>query len=182
MESVKKFEMVPASMLLDKNVISAINFHCGDDDGDEGQFGKYSDGLLWVGTVTDDDGKKIHGLHLATAEYPEEGSTTLVEFDAPATDQAEVERLTAERNALQLLLNDLEEQNHSLEQRRYAEQQACQAAERRVKELEAAMGQVQSLCMSFPEKAIGMKAHYVRQMLDIATRALNPTAEAVSHE
>jgi hypothetical protein len=40
-----------------------------------------------------------------------------------------------ERDALQLMLNDLEEQNHSLEQRRHAEQQACQAAERRVKEL-----------------------------------------------
>lgn len=101
MESLKKFEMVPASMLLDKNVISAINFHCGDDDGDDGQFGKYSDGLLWIGTVTDDDGKEIHGLHLATAEYPEEGSTTLVEFEAPAIDLAEVERLTAERDALQ---------------------------------------------------------------------------------
>lgn len=84
--------------------------------------------------------------------------------------------------ALQLLLNERDEQLTSLEQRRHAEQQACQAAERRVKELEAAMGQVQSLCMSFPEKAIGMKAHSVRQMLDIATRALNPTAEAVSHD
>jgi len=42
--------------------------------------------------------------------------------------QAKLDRVTAERNALQLLLNDLEEQNHSLEQRRHAEQQACQAA------------------------------------------------------
>lgn len=32
-------------------------------------------------------------------------------------------------NALQLLLNERDEQNHSLEQRRQAEQQACQAAE-----------------------------------------------------
>jgi hypothetical protein len=50
-------------------------------------------------------------------------------------ESVDFDRVTAERNALQLLLNDLEEQNHSLEQRRHAEQQACQAAERRVKEL-----------------------------------------------
>jgi hypothetical protein len=44
-----------------------------------------------------------------------------------------VARLTAERNALQLLLNsrdDLGDQLTSLEQRRHAEQQASQAAER----------------------------------------------------
>jgi len=39
-------------------------------------------------------------------------------------------------NALQLLLNERDEQNHSLEQRRQAEQQACQAAERRVEQLQ----------------------------------------------
>lgn len=41
-----------------------------------------------------------------------------------------------ERDALQELLNQREEQNHDLEQRRHAEQQACQAAERRGAELE----------------------------------------------
>ena len=45
-------------------------------------------------------------------------------------DRAHVIRLTAERDALQLLLNERDEQNHSLEQRRQAEQQACQSAER----------------------------------------------------
>ncbi|MDR9749887.1 hypothetical protein RG836_00370 [Pseudomonas sp. SZMC_28357] len=78
---MSEFKLVPASMLLDKETIGAINFHCGD--GADGQFGEYSDGLLWVGTVTDDDGKEVYGLHLATSEYPEEGSTTLVEFAAP---------------------------------------------------------------------------------------------------
>ncbi|MBJ2182825.1 hypothetical protein JC795_32125 [Pseudomonas veronii] len=39
-------------------------------------------------------------------------------------------------NALQLLLNERDEQVHSLEQRRQAEQQACQAAEQRIAELE----------------------------------------------
>ena len=78
---MSEFKLVPASMLLDKETIGAINFHCGD--GADGQFGEYSDGLLWVGTVTDDDGKEVYGLHLATSEYSEEGSTTLVEFAAP---------------------------------------------------------------------------------------------------
>lgn len=48
-------------------------------------------------------------------------------------DRADLDRVTAERNALQLLLNnrdDLDDQLTSLEQRRYAEQQARKAAER----------------------------------------------------
>jgi hypothetical protein len=40
------------------------------------------------------------------------------------------EEIKAREAALQLLLNERDEQNHSLEQRRQAEQQACQAAER----------------------------------------------------
>jgi hypothetical protein len=86
------FVLVPKSMLLDKETIGAINFHCGD--GADGQFGEYSDGHLWVGTVTDDDGKEVHGLHLATSEYPEEGSTTLVEFPAVIADPKPAAHLT----------------------------------------------------------------------------------------
>lgn len=78
------FALVPKNMLLSKEVIGVINFHCGDTDQEEGgQFGQYTDGRLWVGYVLDDDGNKVHGLHIATDEYPEEGSTTLVEFPAP---------------------------------------------------------------------------------------------------
>lgn len=78
------FALVPQSMLLSKEVIGVINFHCGDTDQEEGgQFGQYTDGRLWVGYVLDDDGNKVHGLHLATDEYPEEGSTTLIEFPEP---------------------------------------------------------------------------------------------------
>lgn len=44
-----------------------------------------------------------------------------------------------ERDALQLLLNERDEQNHSLEQRCQAEQAACQAADRRVEEMKAAL-------------------------------------------
>lgn len=95
MSNSKNLKLVPASMLLDKETIGAINFHCGDG-GDN--FGEHSDGLLWIGTVTDDDGKEVYGLHLATAEYPEEGSTTLVEFEA-AEDAAQSE-LSALREEL----------------------------------------------------------------------------------
>ena len=75
------FALVPKEMLLSKEVIGVINFHCGDTAEEEGgQFGQYTDGRLWVGNVTDDDGNQVHGLHIMTDEYPEEGSTTLVEF------------------------------------------------------------------------------------------------------
>ena len=50
-----------------------------------------------------------------------------------------------ERDALQLLLNERDEQNHSLEQRRQAEQQACQAAERRVVELQSELTKARGL-------------------------------------
>lgn len=53
--------------------------------------------------------------------------------------QDEINQFRAERDALQLLLNERDEQNHSLEQRRQAEQQAGQAAERRVAEMETAL-------------------------------------------
>ncbi|WP_256658232.1 hypothetical protein [Pseudomonas sp. DG56-2] len=80
------FALVPKEMLLSKEVIGVINFHCGDSAEEEGgQFGKYTDGRLWVGNVTDDDGSQVHGLHIMTDEYPEEGSTTLVEFPPPSS-------------------------------------------------------------------------------------------------
>ena len=84
----KEFKMVPGRMLLDRATIGAILFHCGD--GSAVDLEECSEGLLWVGSVTDDDGKEVHGLHIATAEYPEEGSTTLVEFDASVTTQAPI--------------------------------------------------------------------------------------------
>jgi hypothetical protein len=128
MSEVKSFKLVPASMLLDKETIGVINFHCGD--GEDGQFGEYSDGHLWVGTVTDDDGKEVYGLHLSTAEYPEEGSSTLIEFDQPEdAAQAElaalreelanrvdrVAELAQERNDLRKALTAAEQRNELLE-------------------------------------------------------------------
>lgn len=88
--------------------------------------------------------------------------------------EADFDRVTAEREALQLLLNDrdgLEDQITSLEQRRQAEQQACQAAERRVEEL--------AELLLHCRKRIRWHGD---PMLDRVEAALNPAAEAVSHE
>ena len=60
----------------------------------------------------------------------EESCADMVPVDGGRyVESVDFDRVTAERDALQLLLNDLEEQIHNLEQRRHAEQQACQAAE-----------------------------------------------------
>lgn len=108
------------------------------------------------------------------------------------------DRVTAERESLQLMLNnrdDLDDQLTSLEQRRYAEQQAREAAERRVDVLEAAL------------KFYAEREHYHFESGNwdtvsgeplnilwcgdepdfiedgsVARAALNPTAEAESHD
>lgn len=82
------FVLVPASMLLGKEVIELVAGHCGD--GDQ-MFGDYTDGRLWIGDLEGDDGEKTHGLHIMADEYPEEGSSTLIEFprvELPAYDEA----------------------------------------------------------------------------------------------
>lgn len=87
------FVLVPASMLLGKEVIELVAGHCGD--GDQ-MFGDYTDGILWVGDLEGDDGEKTHGLHIMTEEYPEEGSSTLIEFpraDLPAYDESKEREL-----------------------------------------------------------------------------------------
>jgi len=91
--------LIPAKLHLDKSVIGAINFHCGDSEDGESQFGSYADGLLWVGAIRDDDGKEVYGLHIATAEYPEEGSTTLVEFEPAVDENAELRQQLADVSA-----------------------------------------------------------------------------------
>ena len=84
------WKLVPERMHLDSSVIETIQAHCGDGQEDAG-FGPYSDGVLWIGECEEEDGSKTYGLHIATADYPEEGSSTLVEFaaapSAPATVQ-----------------------------------------------------------------------------------------------
>lgn len=73
------FTLVPDRMHLDSSVIESIQVHCGDGQEDAG-YGPYADGILWIGECEEEDGSKTYGLHIATADYPEHGSTTLVEF------------------------------------------------------------------------------------------------------
>lgn len=73
------YALIPTRLLLDKELIESIAFHCGDGGG---SYGDYQDGILFIGEITDDDGRQVHGLHLACAECEEEGYTTLVEFAA----------------------------------------------------------------------------------------------------
>nr|WP_314532345.1 hypothetical protein [uncultured Pseudomonas sp.] len=58
------------------------------------------------------------------------------------TCTGEIERLTAERDALQLLLNDRDEQLHTLEQSRRSHFENAQAAERRIDDLLAEIAKV----------------------------------------
>jgi hypothetical protein len=57
-------------------------------------------------------------------------------------DAGEILRLTAERDALQLLLNDRDEQLHTLEQSRRSHFDNAQAAERRIDDLLAEIATV----------------------------------------
>lgn len=114
MSNSKGFKLAPASMLLDKETIGVINFHCGD--GADGQFGEYSDGHLWIGAVTDDDGKEVYGLHLSTSEYPEEGSSTLVEFDPPEdAAQAELSALREELANANEIIDQVWNRSHAID-------------------------------------------------------------------
>ncbi|CAM7197640.1 hypothetical protein ACRCMW_03980 [Enterobacter chengduensis] len=73
------YVLVPQEMHLSSEAMEGICFHCGDGDHN---FGEFTDGTLFVGDVDYGDGKKVHGLHIATADYPEEGCATICEFAA----------------------------------------------------------------------------------------------------
>ncbi len=73
------YALVPDHMRLDRKVIEEIAIHCGDGGG---IYGDYQHGILFIGEITDEEGRAVHGLHLACAECEEEGYATLVEFDA----------------------------------------------------------------------------------------------------
>lgn len=75
--------LVPQQMFLSAEAMEGICFHCGDGGF---AFGEFTDGILFVGAIDDSDGQKIHGLHIATADYPEEGYATVCEF-LPVTPQ-----------------------------------------------------------------------------------------------
>ena len=71
------YALVPQEMHLPAKSMEGICFHCGDGDHN---FGEFTDGTLFVGEVDYGDGKKVYGLHIATADYPEEGCSTICEF------------------------------------------------------------------------------------------------------
>lgn len=71
------YALVPQEMHLPAESMEGICFHCGDGGH---QFGEFTDGTLFVGEVDYGDGKKVYGLHIATADYPEEGCATICEF------------------------------------------------------------------------------------------------------
>ncbi|WP_374106931.1 hypothetical protein [Klebsiella michiganensis] len=74
------FKLVPEQMYLSAEDIQAICMQCGN--GDKKGYGDYEDGILWVGELSN-DGEVKYGLNIANANYPEEGSITVFEFDEP---------------------------------------------------------------------------------------------------
>ncbi|MGQ7113552.1 hypothetical protein ACUOFC_43735, partial [Escherichia sp. TWPC-MK] len=70
------WKLVPEQMYLEAEDIESICAQCGDGGKN---YGDFTNGILWVGEVSQDDGWK-YGLHIACAEYPEEGSVTIHEF------------------------------------------------------------------------------------------------------
>ncbi|MGC0872691.1 hypothetical protein WKG92_07310 [Pantoea agglomerans] len=73
------YVIVPQQMHLSADAMESLCFHCGDGGF---AFGDFTDGLLWVGDIENDDGTKTYGLNITTAEYPEEGSANISEFAA----------------------------------------------------------------------------------------------------
>jgi hypothetical protein len=71
------YVLVPQEMHLSAEAMEGICFHCGDGGF---AFGEFTDGILFIGAIDDSDGQKIHGLHIATTDYPEEGCATVCEF------------------------------------------------------------------------------------------------------
>lgn len=79
------FKLVPEQMYLSVEDIQAICMQCGN--GDKKGYGDYEDGILWVGELSN-DGEMKYGLNIANANYPEEGSITVFEFDEPLREVA----------------------------------------------------------------------------------------------
>ena len=79
------FKLVPEQMYLSDEDIQAICMQCGN--GDKKGHGDYEDGILWVGELSN-DGEMKYGLNIANANYPEEGSITVFEFDEPLREGA----------------------------------------------------------------------------------------------
>ncbi|EBL3543707.1 hypothetical protein N3L94_003201 [Salmonella enterica subsp. enterica serovar Kentucky] len=72
------YVLVPQQIFLEPSDIELICSQCGD--GHESGYGDFTDGLLWVGNIQRDDGSIVHGLHISSADYTEEGGVTVCEF------------------------------------------------------------------------------------------------------
>lgn len=77
--------LVPSQFVVSKQAIEGIYFTCGGDDEATTTDERWCEGVAWVGDIEEDDGTKRHGLHLMSAEYPEEGSITITHFTVPST-------------------------------------------------------------------------------------------------
>ncbi|HGG6441973.1 TPA: hypothetical protein ACJG61_004806, partial [Salmonella enterica subsp. enterica serovar Mbandaka] len=71
------YVLVPQQIFLELSDIELICSQCGD--GHESGYGDFTDGLLWVGNIQRDDGSIVHGLHISSADYTEEGGVTVCE-------------------------------------------------------------------------------------------------------
>lgn len=74
------YALVPQQIFLEPSDIELICSQCGY--GHESGYGDFTDGLLWVGNIQRDDGSIVHGLHISSADYTEEGGVTVCEFAA----------------------------------------------------------------------------------------------------
>ncbi|MEJ1835746.1 hypothetical protein [Escherichia coli] len=74
------YVLVPQQIFLKPSDIESICSQCGD--GHESGYGDFTDGLLWIGNIQCDDGSIVHGLHISSADYSEEGGVTVCEFAA----------------------------------------------------------------------------------------------------
>lgn len=78
--AIPGYALVPQQIFLEPSDIELICSQCGD--GHESGYGDFTDGLLWVGNIQRDDGSIVHGLHISSADYTEEGGVTVCEFAA----------------------------------------------------------------------------------------------------
>jgi len=79
-ETPEGYVLVPQQIFLEPSDIESICSQCGD--GNASGYGDFTDGLLWVGNIQRDDGSIVHGLHISSADYTEEGGVTVCEFAA----------------------------------------------------------------------------------------------------
>ncbi|MCL6745087.1 hypothetical protein [Kosakonia sp. R1.Fl] len=80
------YALMPKQIHLDADAVECICSQGGDGGYN---YGDFTDVVLWVGEVEDDDGSKTHGLNVSSADYPEEGSINLCEFSAQLRSQSE---------------------------------------------------------------------------------------------